>query len=385
MQRVLRLAIAFSIIALFILPTPANAGTELDPEIDDGPDALSYDFLDIESAWFDGPEGESNTSLDITLRMVDGPKHISDFFQDVQNNNVTTYDFQIYFDFNEAHYAVAATVQAAFVSNFLGEVIYGSQELREVDYDSYGNILNESTITQIQMEWDGDLKAMVFTVEKSYMGDPKVGDVLTHTWAAIWNADTYPNESNRSLVNAEDTGNTYNNPGRDFRFKGGLEFEYDLALYGETAKKVKPGQSVTFSITLNASTTNMDPVSITIRYGIAKQNWTIEGSPEGRNISNQAVQIPLNITVTCPKSEQNGTTVRATVYAKLTIPEANNTYLEDELELTIQVYGEYEEEDKDKSSLDEFLEFIMEPMILSIIVGIMIVVFLAAILVKRIQ
>jgi hypothetical protein len=384
MRQIFRLVIAMIIITFILLPPLANGGSEPDPEITDGSDDLPYNFLDIESAWFDGPDGETESTLDITLKMVDGPKNIQDFWEDVQAGNVTTFDFEVYFDFNGTNYALAATVDAAFTSNILGAVVYGTQELRMGDYDSNGNIKNESTITQIEMEWDGDLKAMAFTVQKSSIGSPKVGNIITNPWAAVWNVDEYPSNAPRSLVNAEDTAGSHINPGRDFKFKGGFEFEYALSLHADaTTKMVKPGQIASFLVTINASTTNVDDdVEVSARFVMTKPNWTVEANFQSRNITDQAVQIPINVTVNCPKEEVNGSFAKITVYVKLMIPEANNTYLAEQLKLTVIVYGEYEQEE-DKTAMEEFLELIMEPMILSIIVGILMVVILASILAKR--
>ncbi len=359
----------------------AFGGSQTDPEILDCADDIPYKFLDIDRAWF---IEEDMDTLTVTLQLMDGPKDRLDFLSDVRSDNVTTYDFEVYFSFKDANYSVAARVQAAFHTTLLGDVFLLSAELREIAYIENGSIENETEIGSVNWDWDSENTAFTFTVDKVSIGAPEPKDVLTNTWAAVWDADKCPEDDARYLECAVDTANTYLDPGREYEFTGGFEYLYDVEIYAtETEATAEPGQTVVYNFSVSASTTNPNGTEIWA-VPIASINWSISSSLTKRNITGSA-NLTETLTVQVPENAKNGTTCKVTLRVLMTIPEGENeTRLSSNtLTFSTTVIVPPTTPVQNKTLAQKLIDILTEPYILIILCAIIVVIIAAAVLAKK--
>jgi len=370
-----------------LMPVKIRAGTMSDPEIDDGSDGLDYTFLDIDRVWFDD---ETNTSLSVFMKMMGGPEDRIEFIQGVRENGTTAYDYEVYFDFNNTHYALVITVLAAFHGPLIGDVIVlYDTGIRTVNYTESGDVESEEPLdASIDWDWDGDNKVFTFIVDKEDIGSPKIGDYLTHTWAAVWNADEKPYDEQRNLTDAIDTAASYLLPGRDYRITGGFQYVYMLDISAQNTKaNITPGGEVKFKIDVNATCTNENGSEVRFFASPSVSNWTVKFEKPSVNVSGEN-EFTNTVYVKAPTDAKNGTKVTVTVYAVMYFREknVNETLESNRITLKITVVAKKGEGAGEKQPwYQSILKYFKDIYVIAIAAAVIAVLIVAMVLARRLH
>jgi hypothetical protein len=323
------------IISLFFLSSiilgTVMAGDDVNPEIEDGTgEEPGNPFRDIASAWF----SENNASVIIKMKMAGQPPGLMDL---ANQQDTTIYEYEVYFDVEGKSFAVAAIVQyAAYIGE--GTPIGGvystesswNRELREVNYALGTDIINsESSLGDVSnSDYDSSEITLEWVVSKESLGigEGKEGrnQELTNTWAAVWNADSTPSDSQRDPQNAEDWAHTHHsNPGRNYRIKGFAGIDYNVVLSIEIDhRETFGGTPVEFLVKVqNNGTHNFQVIFFTSE---PQPGWEITLTPNATTIAKGASR-SLSVAVTPPKKVANGTELIFRVEGSIKELEGNGT------------------------------------------------------------
>jgi hypothetical protein len=295
------------------------AGDEINPEVDDDTGDAGdgsepgNQFRDIDAAWF----GESNTSVEIYMKMAGSPPGLMDL---VNNPDTTTFEYEIYFDVEGESFAVVAIIQYAA---YIGEGtpiggVYSTEstwdwELRGVNYALGTDIIqSETTIGGLSdssfTESDVILKLDV-SKEDIGIGEGAEGrgQLLTNTWAGIWNANDNPSDGQRDPTQqAFDYAHTYNsNPGRTYRLTGYGGIDYAIELSTDNGEKETfGGTPVEFVVKAHNNGTH----AFEVKFFTSEPpvGWTVAFDRNTTTVPRDATQL-IQVTITPPKDVANGT------------------------------------------------------------------------------
>lgn len=380
------LVILISLLFVFnIIISTAIAGDEVNPEVDDETGEASEpgrEFWDISAAWIGD---ESNDTINIYLKMAGPPPSLWDFSNDP---DTTTYDYEVYFDVEGVGYAASCSVQYAFLAgNIYTFDAAWAWELRKVTYAAHTDIIQseESHVAISDSDYDPQLVAMVWTVNKEDIGVgvdmAGRGMLLTNTWAAIWNTNDLPSDSQRdpsagSEGGVADYAHTHlSDPGKNYRITGfsGVDYNIELSV-DEDEKTTYGGTPVEFLV--SAHNNGSDPFEVDFFPGEFDETWSILLSPNSTTITVGATRT-ITVTVTPPKKVVNGTVLSVVVEGNIHRLDGNGTIpVQPHLSLRI-VALESQEEDDGGQWWENILDTLKEN--LAIIAAVMAIIVIAII------
>ncbi|MCK4718946.1 MAG: hypothetical protein KAT70_09775, partial [Thermoplasmata archaeon] len=264
------------------------------------------------------------------------------------------------------------------------DVVLVDGELRNVTYhQGEDNIEQESVVTTISADWDQTRTAFVFTISKDAIGSPQPEEYLTHLWAAVWNDTNDPYGEERFLVDALDVAMNYSIPGQNFMFLGGLEETYSVSVKGPSGKlEIGSNQTANATITVKVETSRADNFTFNVTLTTSHNSSgsaTLDVTTLSFNASGQSEKVMLNFTAPTVENETN---VTVTVMAELAIEEGGVTSIfSSQCNITFVVApAGAAASDTDGEGL---MGFLMSPMVLGAIGGILILVVVGAVVRKR--
>ena len=381
------------LIILNIIISTAIAGDEVNPEVDDDTGEASEpgrDFWDIAAAWIGD---ETNNTISIYLKLAGPPPSLWDFTNDP---DTTTYDYEVYFDVEGTSYAVSSSVQYAFVAGtiYTFDEVWNWQ-LRSVTYAAHTDIIqseeNQNEITDTA--YNSQLVAMVWTVNKEDIGiDLDMagrGVLLTNTWAAIWNTNDLPSNSQRDPIAGTEAGvadyahTHFSNPGKNYRITGAGGVDYNIELsVDEDEKTTYGGTPVEFLV--HAYNNGSDAFQVDFFPGEHDESWSVNLTPSSTTITVGATRT-ITVTVTPPKKVANGTVLVVIIEGNIQRLDGNGTVpVQPHLVLRILAL-ESSEEDHGGAWWENILDTLKENLaiIAAVIAIIVIAIIVLAVLIRR--
>jgi len=305
-----------------------QAGSEEAPELEDttGDSTDGHEFRDITKVWV---EEEDATQISFMMKMAGNPDAWS---PGALIQSGPTYDYEIYFSSMGENYSLVASISFAVNVGGVTNVVQADISLRNVTYDG-DDIAAEGGGAGLSGGWDADAEALIMTVPKSSIGDPAVGDSLTHIWAAIWNTDDFPPDQRRDITDAIDSAGSYSNPGNEYVITGGFDYLYQISLYnpGATNQTITANGSAIFYFQTNVTTTNPNGTNVTLTHssstsGSNASGWTVTLEPETIDMEHEGDdKVNCTLIITAPEGIGNGSDITVTIIADLTISEGNLT------------------------------------------------------------
>jgi hypothetical protein len=326
----------------------AIAGDDVNPEVSDDTGETedpSMQFRDIDSVWI-GDEG--NDTIQMHMKLVGNPPGFADL---AQTQDTETYDYEVYFDVEDKSYAVVAIIQYAALGGkgtplegFFSSESQWTWELREIDYAEGTDLIQseskKSDITvfdydsqDVILEWEINKEAIGIGIELEGRGQ-----LIENTWAAIWNADdNSPGNQRDPKTQSWDYAHTHHsNPGKTYRITGFGGVDYNIVLsVTENEKETFGGTPVEFVVSARNNGTHNFEVDFFI--SDSPEGWIVEISPNSTMITKSASR-PLTVTVTPPKSVENGTIAVLRIEGNINEIEGNGSVPVDP-PLTLRIKG----------------------------------------------
>lgn len=327
------LTISLFFLSSIVLGT-VMAGSDVDPEISDNTgdnNGQGSQFRDIVSAWF----SETNKTVLIHMKMDGSPPGLMDL---ANQQDTTVYEYEVYFDVEGKSYAVAAMVQYAA---YIGEGtpiggVYSTHstwdwELREINYALGTDIINSESSaggvadtnynpSEVIMQWEVNKESI--GIGEDILGR---GQELTNTWAAVWNADSAPSDSQRDPhTQSDDWANTHHsNPGRNYRITGFSGIDYNIILSIENDhRETFGGTPAEFLVKVRNNGTHNFVVNFFSSEPPA--DWQVTLTPNSTTIAKGATR-SLSVIITPPKKVANGTTESFRLEGSIKELEGNGT------------------------------------------------------------
>ncbi|UCG69480.1 MAG: hypothetical protein JSV09_00185 [Thermoplasmata archaeon] len=381
------------LLILNIIISTAIAGDEVNPEVDDETGEASEpgrEFWDIAAAWIGD---ETNGTVSIFLKLAGPPPSLWDFSNEP---DTTTYDYEVYFDVEGTNYAVSCSVQYAFVAGtiYTFDEVWNWQ-LRSVTYAAHTDIIQseENLVAISDNDYDPQLVAMVWTVDKEDIGVgvdmAGRGVLLTNTWAAIWNTNDLPSDSQRDPMAGTEGGvadyahTHFSNPGKNYRITGAGGVDYNIELSVDVDEKTTYG-GTPVEFLVHAHNNGSDAFQITFFPGEHDETWSILLSPNSTTITVGATRT-ITVTVTPPKKVANGTVLVVIIEGNIQRLDGNGT-VPVQPHLTLRIVAlESQDEDEEGAWWENILDTLREN--LAIIAGVIAIIVIAiivlAVLIRR--
>lgn len=337
------------IIIFFLLNLTMNlvlAGTENNPEINDGTGDGDVEFRDIEKAWF-GPE--TNSTITISMKLAGAPPT---FQQWTSEMDATNYDYEVYFDVNGAGYAASVRIQYAFtIAGIFTVDIPWTWEIRRVNYNLKSDVISSEAQSN---ETNGQYNNLIleWEVNKEDIGiEPGLGGAgteLKKTWAAVWDADAYPEDDPRDPGSAIDHANTHHtNPGLIYRITGEGNVDYTIEFSAKELEKETPG-GVPIEFLVSAENNGSHEFDVIFFASSEVEGWSVNLTPASFVPIGVGKSKTITVTVTPPKDVVNGTLVNIIIDGSIKMIDGNGTVpIRDPLTLRViglTALGEAEEE-----------------------------------------
>lgn len=365
------------VLSLSFLPVVRGGSLE-DPELTDSTNDSDHQFRDIMSVWIDN---EDNASLRFNMKMSgEAPP----WERGMVISGQPTYDYEIYFTCRGHNYSIVREIQVAISSPI--PFVFGNAYLRLVEYDNEtGGIAFEGNGTAISdYDFDDATNSLWYSIPKSMVGSPEIGDKTTHIWAAIWNTADYPSTEPRNSTDANDVAGSYGNPGRDYAFTGGFEYVYCLSIEADkTSATVAPGGTVSYEFTINATAENPNASLVEVVY-FAATNWTIQIQDSVKNVSGTQTFNTI-LTVKAPATAKNNSKAIVNVYVKMYIVEGdrNATLSSEEITVTTTAVIPPEQPDGGGFFLDDLLDMLVKNMLIVGGVAVVLIVVVIVVAVRK--
>jgi len=316
--RPFKLLLLLAVLSVAVTALVVSAGTRDNPEVVDisGASTTNRDSHDIIAAWI---ESEDPDALVLRMEMseLDAFSPRDDWL------TLPSSIYEYYFTINETDYAARATIPVHGV--FAAFASYG---LYAVEYGSAGNLSYEAVTGSIpgnDMYSDGMIE---MTVQKVHIGDPEMGDVMGHMWAACYF------QPRGGEPETADEAMSYLYPGQEYIIRGDFTELYHVRLEASNATlEGRPNDVVTFNISVVSDGTvevhvNLTNDSIPAGYFLNfSRNMPILVNPGGR--------VNMAVIVSVPKDAKNGTDVDVIIQGIFEAEGDNLTT--NRLRLTIQV------------------------------------------------
>ncbi|GEM_PF-3026175 len=363
-------------VALFVV----EGGTEEAPEIQDAVGDTEDNFKDITKVWV---ESEDLSQFTVVYQVAGSPKEWER--GSLLSGNITTFNYEFYFSFNNTNYSATAVVSVAFNLFGVQDIVLASGELREVYYvEGTDNVANESYLYSLSVSWDQSRTSLVFQIPKDMIGDPREGEAITHLWAAVWNDDQNPYDEQRNLSDAVDFACTYSAPGEDYIFTGGYEYVYEMRFTTDkTNLTVSAGESLSVPITVIFNTTSEENVSATFSAVVTGVgSATLE--PDNATFNGSST-LQITLTFTAPNTVTNLSVTMVTITGEMEFVENGVTGHKDAepLYLNITVEPAKKEEHPTSSGiLDKIIGFFKSPVGMGITLAVILVLIGVAFLVR---
>ena len=238
------------LLTAFILTAVAvSAGSTEDPEITDAAEdaTSSRTAHDIIKGW----ATDDNSTITVAIECTG-----LDIFSPIDDwRSLPTSIYEFYFTVEDKNYAARASIPvhgllAAFASFSLYEVKYGS-----------GDSLNYTSVDEfITGRYTANTNTIEMDVDKSSVGNPSPGDIMSHMWARAF---FEPRDGNREVV---DSAMSFNEPGRKYIITGSSSQYYSVHLKAQNVTVIsKPREVATFNISVISTSTTDVEVNITNR------------------------------------------------------------------------------------------------------------------------
>ncbi len=373
----------------------AIAGDELNPEVEDDTGETedpTKQFRDIDAGWFGG---EDNATLTIYLKLAGAPPGLADL---AQAQDTTTFEYEVYFDVEGKSYAVVAEIQYA-ASIGQGTPIGGvystsggwNWELREVNYALGTDIIQSETSLGGLSDnaYSSDDVILEMEVNKGDIGIGEGfegrGQKLENTWAAVWNADDNPSDSQRDPKgSAWDYAHTHHSdPGKPYNIKGQGDVDYNVELSVDESEKITFGGTPA-EFLIRAHNNGSDEFLVDFTVTSPDDSWEVILNPNSTTIGVGTTRT-ISVSVTPPKDVQNGTILVVQIGGLIHALEGNST-IPILSTVTLKTIGlTPPDKNEDKGFLDNLIDMFKDN--LAIIAGAIAIVIIAiivlAVLIKR--
>jgi hypothetical protein len=307
------------LLAAFVLfAVSVSAGSSENPEITDAAEdpTTGRTAHDIVRGW--ATDDNSTITVVIEVTGLDAFSPMDDW------RTLPTSVYEYYFTVEEKNYAARATIPvhgllAAFASFSLFEVKYGSGE--GLNYTSVDDsITGRYSVNTNTIEVD---------VDKSAVGTPSPGDVMSHMWARTF---FQPRGGDREEV---DTAMSFSAPGRNYTITGASSQYYSIHLRAQNVTVIgKPREVVTFNISIVSTSTTDVEVNLTNRalpagYYINFSRLMPIPVPQGSTVA-------ILVLISIPGNASNTTDLPFTLFGSFETEEGEVRYIDD-LNLMVKV------------------------------------------------
>ena len=345
------------LLAAFVLvAVVVSAGTTENPEItDSAEDSTSGRTAhDIVKGW--ATDDNSTITVAIEVTGLDAFSPMDDW------RSLPTSIYEYYFTVEEKNYAARASIP---VHGLLAA--FASFSLYEVKYGSGGSMNYTSADASITGRYNANTNTIEMDVDKSTVGNPSPGDVMSHMWARAF---FEPRGGDREEV---DSAMSFNGPGRNYIITGASSQYYSVHLRAQNVTVIgRPREVATFNISLVSSSTTDVEVNITNRS--LPRGYYINFSRQMPIPLPQGGTVNLLVLISIPGNASNTTDVPIAIFGSYETEEGE-ARTSDDLNLMVKVrYIPVKPLEEDLNALQWFWRKIIEPYWWLIVAGIVVAV-----------